>query len=148
MSATSLTIPVERATGRCTAPGSGHRVDQSRDSISREAAHRSAPLDEQAASRWRSRASDGLLGRWPALDILRIVEADQVGHLLVRPGPQLRPSRRKPLSVAPAGSVASLAKVVRSSPVNSPPLVSRTYQSAVWLWQVRDNWTLEPDRPI
>ena len=36
-----------------------------------------------------TRAPDGLLGRRPALDIRRIVEAHQVGRPLVRPDPQL-----------------------------------------------------------
>src|ERR671915_765381 len=36
-----------------------------------------------------SRAPDALFGSRPALDILRIVEADQVGRPLVRPDPQL-----------------------------------------------------------
>jgi hypothetical protein len=36
-----------------------------------------------------SRAPDGLLGRWPTLDILRVVEAYQVGRLLVPPDPEL-----------------------------------------------------------
>jgi hypothetical protein len=42
-----------------------------------------------AGGRWRLRAPDGPLGRRPALDILRIVEAHQVSRLLVRSDPEL-----------------------------------------------------------